>query len=187
MKLIVGLGNPGANYQHNRHNLGFMVLDQLVRRYGASKFHLQSKFKGGLAEFDLDGEKIILLKPTTMMNNSGQAVKSVADYYQLDSGSVAVVYDELALPFGQLRLRQGGSSAGHNGIKSVTQMIGSDFIRFRLGIGNQTSNQQAAEKFVLANFTSTEKKQLADICQQTAEIIISSLQNGFEHTSFVLI
>ncbi len=187
MKLIVGLGNPGDNYQYSRHNFGFSVLDKLASSTGAGKYSLQSKFFGEMIEYDHDNIRVILLKPTTFMNNSGQSVRAVVDYYNIDPADVIVVYDELALKFGKLRLRRGGSSAGHNGIKSITQAIGENFFRVRLGIDNDISKNKTREDFVLSNFSISEKKFLPEICEQTARIINDLIDHEPEHTSYQLI
>ncbi len=178
MKLIVGLGNPTPEYKLSRHNLGYMVVDEVAKTLNASDLKSSAKFFGAITELRYGSEKIILLKPTTYMNNSGKAVGAIAKFYQIDQSDIWVVYDELALNFGQLRVRRGGSSAGHNGIKSIIDAIGEDFIRFRAGIRNDIAANVTAEKFVLDNFSASERPLLPSLCEQISTIIIKHLSLG---------
>lgn len=132
MKLIVGLGNPGKEYAKTRHNVGFMVLDDLIQQVGVKT---QTKFKGELAQCTLHGETVLLLKPQTFMNLSGESVRMVKDFYKIEDRDILVIYDDLDLPVGKLRLREKGSSGGHNGIKSIIHHLHhQDFKRLRIGI-----------------------------------------------------
>ncbi|MTV48463.1 aminoacyl-tRNA hydrolase [Heliobacillus mobilis] len=158
MKAIVGLGNPGRDYEKTRHNIGFMVVDQLAERWGHDGF--KAKFQGSFSEVRLGGQKVFLLKPQTYMNLSGQAASAMAAFYKLAPEDILVVYDDLDLPPGKLRGRTKGSSGGHNGIKSLIACLGSEnFPRLKLGIGRPASRQPSAS-YVLESFRAEE---LADI------------------------
>jgi PTH1 family peptidyl-tRNA hydrolase len=164
MKLIVGLGNPEKKYTNTRHNFGFLVLDELSNNLIDKKnWHCQ------IAKT----EQAIFCKPLTYMNASGRAVKAVADYYKIKSYDVVIIHDDLDLPLGTLRLGVYSSSAGHNGIKSIQQAIGKDFIRLRLGIGRPTTKQMVSD-YVLKNFSQKEKSLVKNIIKQ-AKIIINEL------------
>jgi len=142
MKLIVGLGNPGEKYKNTRHNVGFLVLDQIANSKNQNdklKFKIEDKFKAEIAEKEIDGEKVIFALPQTYMNKSGEAVQKIANFYKIKSEDVIVVCDDLNLNLGQIRIRKGGSDGGHNGLKSVIVNIGENFWRVRVGIG---SNKQ---------------------------------------------
>ena len=167
----MGLGNIGESYAKNRHNLGFRVVDQLAEEKGLS-FKTSSKFPAETAEFESAGEKIILAKPTTMMNLSGQAVRALSDFYKLKPENILVVHDEIDLPFGDIRLKQGGGSAGHNGLKSIMSAIGEDFWRLRFGINNELRDRVDASDFVLSNFNSNEQATLdeASLAEATGRI-----------------
>lgn len=187
MKLIVGLGNPGQEYKNTRHNLGFMVLELLGRISSEARFSTNAKFHGEFLETSKLGKKFILLKPTTFMNNSGKSVAALANFYNLPPEDIWVIYDELALNFGQMRIRQGGGSAGHNGIKSISQSVGEDFFRFRIGINNNLTDKTPSEKFVLSRFTQLEREQLPDLCSQACQIILHSLEDTPKQTSYNLL
>lgn len=191
MKLIVGLGNPTTAYKATRHNLGFMIIDEVAKTLSTDGFKSQTGFFGSLLETGYNDEKIILLKPATYMNNSGKSVTAVAKYYKIELSDTWVIHDELDLKFGTLRLRRGGSSAGHNGIKSITQMIGEDFVRFRVGIGNELSDEMTSEKFVLSRFSAAEQPYLGQICVQVTAIILDLLADNAvkipPHSSYQLI
>lgn len=141
MKLIVGLGNPGEKYENTRHNLGFLVLDHLLKDLGTSKIEWDSsnKLKSDIALFTLHKEKVILAKPQTYMNNSGMAVQLLKDFYKVEPEDLWIVYDELDLPLGSIKIRFGGAAAGHHGVESIMEAIGTDkFWRYRLGISATT-------------------------------------------------
>lgn len=133
MHMIVGLGNPGREYEASKHNTGFLVIDELAKRWNVSLW--QNRMDAQVAQADVDGEKIILVKPQTYMNNSGQAVGPLMRWYKLEQTDVYVVYDDMDLPVGRIRIRKNGSDGGHNGIKSLFANGCRDFIRFRVGIG----------------------------------------------------
>ncbi|MEX0934202.1 MAG: aminoacyl-tRNA hydrolase [Candidatus Saccharimonadales bacterium] len=174
MKLIVGLGNIGKNYQRNRHNIGFMVLDSFAARQEVT-FKNDAKNLADVVKLS----DTWLIKPTTMMNSSGQAVRQMADYYNIDPKAILVIYDELALPLGTIRTRLDGSSAGHNGVKSIISHLGTDeFKRIRIGIGNDKSDKKPATKFVLSNFSRKEARKLDEILDQANQPIIDFIKTG---------
>src|SRR3984885_442636 len=125
MRLFVGLGNPGAKYAHNRHNIGFMVVDGIARRHGFAPW--RRRFQGETAEGSLDGERVVLLRPSTFMNDSGRAVQEAANFFKLSVDDITVFQDELELPPGKMRVKVGGGIAGHNGLRSISSHIGNDF------------------------------------------------------------
>lgn len=135
MKLIVGLGNPGAEYAGTRHNFGFAVLDYLAQQWNASSWSNEAKFSGVIATASIGGEKVILLKPTTYYNLVGNAIQKIKQFYKLDNTDILVVHDEMALPLGTIRTRKNGSDAGNNGIKNIIATISSNFARIRIGSG----------------------------------------------------
>src|SRR6476659_2295621 len=149
--LVVGLGNPGREYERNRHNVGAMVADELARRHGGS---WRSKFSGRIAEVRLEGHKVALLKPETYMNESGRSVGAAASFCKVDPDAVLVVHDESDLELGRLQLRLGGGLAGHNGLRSIAQHLKTqDFLRLRVGIGRpERGDPRPRADWVLANF-----------------------------------
>jgi len=149
MLLLVGLGNPGARYRGNRHNIGFMAVDEIVRRHGFSPW--KKRFQGEVAEGVLGSERTLALKPQTFMNESGRAVGEAARFFKLEPKDVVVLYDELDLAEGKVRVKQGGGSAGHNGIRSIDAHIGPEFRRVRLGIGHP-GDKKLVLHYVLSDF-----------------------------------
>jgi PTH1 family peptidyl-tRNA hydrolase len=174
MFLVVGLGNPGRQYQGNRHNVGFRVVDQLAARAGASS--PREKYGAELLEIALGGQKVLLCKPMEFMNVSGQAVRQVAGFHKIPAARTIVVHDELDVPFGRLKLGAGGGAGGHNGIRSIIAELGSpDFARVRFGVDRPPPNWQGAD-YVLANFTGSEQKELPallDLACDAVEDIVS--------------
>ncbi|MGX9351008.1 aminoacyl-tRNA hydrolase [Shimia sp. W99] len=160
MKLFVGLGNPGAKYANNRHNIGFMALDQIAADHGFSPW--KSKFQGSLCEGRLGREKVLLLKPETFMNLSGQSVGEAMRFYKLDSTDVTVFHDELDLAPGKCRAKAGGGHAGHNGLRSIHQHIGPHYDRVRMGIGHP-GNKNAVSGYVLRDFPKADADWLDDL------------------------
>ena len=155
MKLITGLGNPGKKYKKTRHNAGFQAVDFLVGK--DVKWSDNKKSNAKIYKV----ENTIFAKPQTFMNDSGKAVRALMDYYKIDAKDVVVIYDELNLPLGEIRVRENGSSAGHNGIKSIISHLGTDkFVRIRIGISNEKKEKIPAEKFVLKKFPRKESKEL---------------------------
>ena len=134
MRLFVGLGNPGAKYAQNRHNIGFMAVEEIARRHGFAPW--RRRFQGETSEGTLDRERVVLLKPATYMNESGRAVQEAANFFKIAAGDITVFQDELELPAAKVRVKVGGGIAGHNGLRSITSHIGNDYRRVRLGIGH---------------------------------------------------
>jgi PTH1 family peptidyl-tRNA hydrolase len=149
--LVVGLGNPGREYARNRHNVGHMVIDELARRHDGA---WRSKFTGQLAEIRIDGHKVALLKPETYMNDSGRAVRAAAQFFKVDPDRILVVHDEGDLDLGRLQARAGGGLAGHNGLRSIAQQLGTqEFLRLRVGVGRPGhGDRRSLADFVLADF-----------------------------------
>jgi PTH1 family peptidyl-tRNA hydrolase len=149
--LVAGLGNPGREYARNRHNVGWMVVDELARRHGGS---WRAKFNGQLAEIRIDGHKVALLKPETFMNDSGRAIQAAMKFFKLDPDAVLVVHDEGDLELGRLQARIGGGAGGHNGLRSVAQQLGTpEFMRLRVGVGRpERGDPRPLADFVLADF-----------------------------------
>jgi PTH1 family peptidyl-tRNA hydrolase len=149
--LVVGLGNPGREYAGNRHNVGWMVVDELARRHGGS---WRGKFSGQLAEVRIDGHKVALLKPETYMNESGRSVRGAANFFKVEPDSILVVHDEGDFDLGRLQARRGGGLAGHNGLRSIAQQLGTpDFLRLRIGVGRpERGDPRPLADYVLSNF-----------------------------------
>ncbi|KFE36617.1 aminoacyl-tRNA hydrolase [Thioclava atlantica] len=160
MKLWVGLGNPGAKYSANRHNIGFMALDRIAEDHGFAPW--RAKFQGQVSEGRVGSERIVLLKPETFMNLSGQSVRAAADFYKIPVEDITVFHDELDLAPGKCRLKQGGGHAGHNGLRSIHQHMGSDYARVRLGIGHPGHKDRVAG-YVLSDFAKAEQEMLDDL------------------------
>lgn len=160
MKLFVGLGNPGAKYAGNRHNIGFMVVDRIAEDHGFAPW--RGKFQASLSDGTLGGEKVILLKPETFMNLSGQSVGEAMRFYKLTPDDVIVFHDELDLAPGKARVKQGGGHAGHNGLRSIHQHIGADYGRVRLGIGHPGHKDRVAG-YVLSDFAKSDADWLDDL------------------------
>lgn len=184
MKLIVGLGNIGRDYEKTRHNLGFLMLDVFAAQHDL-KWQEKTKFKALCAEYNSESEKILLIKPQTFYNNSDEAVRAVKDFYKVKNEDILVIHDELALPFGTLRTRKGGSDAGNNGIKSVSAHIGVDYWRIRIGIWNELQEKMDDADFVLSKFSKEEASVIEKtINQEVMKLISNFLNNSLETTSF---
>ncbi len=177
--LIVGLGNPGRRYALNRHNLGFILLDCLADRLGESFNQVQSRAL--IAKPTYRGERVILIKPQTYMNNSGSAVSSVARFYQVPLPNLLVVYDDIDLPLGTLRMRPSGGSAGHKGMQSIIERLGTeDFPRLRLGTSRPPGHKDAAD-YVLRNFSADERQLLDETLDRALQAVLTFLEHGLEH------
>ena len=166
MRLFVGLGNPGAKYAHNRHNIGFMAVDEIARRHGFAPW--RRRFQGETAEGSLDGERVVLLRPATFMNESGRAVQEAAGFFKLAPGEVTVFQDELELPPMKVRVKVGGGIAGHNGLRSISAHIGNDYRRVRLGIGHP-GVKELVHGYVLSDFAKDERPWVQALCEAVAE------------------
>ncbi|PID36155.1 MAG: aminoacyl-tRNA hydrolase [Rhodobacterales bacterium] len=166
MQLFVGLGNPGAKYAANRHNIGFMALDSIADAHGFAPW--RGKFQGALSEGRLGSQKVLLLKPETFMNLSGQSVGAAMRFYKLTPADVTVFHDELDLAPGKLRLKRGGGHAGHNGLRSIHQHIGPDYARVRLGIGHPGHKDRVAG-YVLSDFSRADQDWLDDLLRGIAD------------------
>jgi len=161
--LFVGLGNPGIRYENHRHTIGFRVIDALVDHFGARDVS-RSAFQGRLYK----ANKLLFLKPETFMNLSGKSVQSVKHFYKVETERIVVVHDDLDLPFGAVRFKKGGGSGGHNGLKSIDEMVGNTYIRARMGIGKPPYRSQVAD-YVLSDFTPDEQKCTAAWISHVAE------------------
>lgn len=170
MYLIVGLGNPGKKYEFTRHNSGFLFLDFLAAKYNIKINKI--KFKGLYGEGCIENEKVILLKPSTFMNLSGESVREAMNFYKLSNENIIVVYDDISLPLGRLRIRESGSAGGHNGIKNIILHTSSDkFKRIRLGIENQNNKKDDLADFVLDKFSDSELKEFGSAVDRGVEAI----------------
>ncbi|MEM6426835.1 MAG: aminoacyl-tRNA hydrolase [Cyanobacteria bacterium P01_D01_bin.128] len=181
--LVVGLGNPGAQYERTRHNVGFDVVDLLAQRWQGSLAE-NKRFKGRYGEIRIRGGKVGLLKPLTFMNRSGQAIRAVMDWYKFSANQVLVVYDDMDLPVGKLRLRLNGSAGGHNGMKSAISHLGTqDFPRLRLGIGATNKDgdrDQAVVSHVLGRFSPEEGTLIKAVIELSADAVERSIRDGVE-------
>jgi len=166
MRLFVGLGNPGAKYARNRHNIGFMAVDEIARRHGFSPW--RRRFQGETSEGTLGTERVILLKPTTYMNDSGRAVQEATSFFKIAPGDVTVFHDELELPPGKVRVKIGGGIAGHNGLRSISAHIGNEYRRVRLGIGHP-GVKELVHGHVLSDFAKADGDWVTTLCDAVAE------------------
>lgn len=174
MFLVVGLGNPGKEYIHTRHNVGFDALDETSNKYNI--IGNRAKFKGEFSQTVIKNEKVIFLKPLTYMNLSGESVKEVADYYNIDSKNIIVIYDDVDLEVGRLRIREKGSAGGHNGIKSIINCVGTqDFTRIRVGIGKATHDMVS---HVLGKFSKEDRIKLDKCINIIPSIIETIISDG---------
>jgi PTH1 family peptidyl-tRNA hydrolase len=180
LKCFVGLGNPGKQYEMNRHNVGFMALDRFAAKWGLSSY--QNKGKALLAEGNVNGTKVYILKPMTYMNLSGEALRVFMDFYKVDLSDITIVYDDMDTPFGQIRLRYQGSAGGHNGIRSIIQHTGTQsFNRIRIGVSRPAPGYNIAD-YVLSNFSKNETSELSDVLELTCDAMAFSLKESFEKT-----
>ncbi len=181
MRLFVGLGNPGSKYQGNRHNIGFMAVDDIARRHGFAPW--RRRFQGETAEGTLDRERVILLKPSTYMNELGRAVAEAANFFKLGQGDIVVFHDELDLPPAKLRIKTGGGHAGHNGLRSISAHVGNDYHRVRLGIGHP-GTKELVHAYVLSDFAKAERpwvEALCDVVADNAALIATGKDGAFQN------
>jgi len=166
MRLFVGLGNPGPKFARNRHNVGFMAVDEIARRHGFAPW--RRRFQGETSEGTLGTERVILLKPMTYMNESGRSVQEAASFFKIAPGDVTVFHDELELPPGKVRVKIGGGIAGHNGLRSISAHIGNDYRRVRLGIGHP-GVKELVHGHVLSDFAKADNDWVTALCEAVAE------------------
>lgn len=177
--MVVGLGNPGANYDRTRHNVGFRTLDLLAKQLGAKVDKVKCKSLLGTAV--LDGEKLLLVKPQTYMNSSGQAVLWASQFYKIVTSHIIVLSDDISLPVGKIRVRAEGSAGGHNGLKSIIAELGSQsFPRVRIGVGEKPHSDYDLADWVLSNFSAQEEKVLAPAIENAAGAVLELVKNGVQ-------
>lgn len=175
--LIIGLGNPGRKYRGNRHNIGFMVVDRLAADNGIQSSKVQNKAIVG--DGRVAGQRVILAKPQTYMNNSGDAVGPLANFYKMPPENIFVVYDEMDIPLGTIRLREKGGAGGHNGMKSIIQHIGQDFPRMRLGVGRPPGRMEPPA-YLLQDFSNEQLPIVSDMIDEAIRAIETYLQEGIQ-------
>jgi PTH1 family peptidyl-tRNA hydrolase len=176
IKLVIGLGNPGAEYELTRHNIGWLVLDSIDL---IASSNWKSKFKGEFTDLSINGEKRYFLKPQTYMNLSGESARPLCDFFKIKPSEMLVLHDELDVPFGQIAFKKGGGLAGHNGLKSLAQHFGTqDFYRLRLGIGRP--DRGSVSNWVLGQFPSNQDIELGKILKGSAEAVEFALKSGYE-------
>jgi PTH1 family peptidyl-tRNA hydrolase len=181
MLLFVGLGNPGAKYAHNRHNVGFMILEAIARRHGFAPW--RRRFQGETAEGTLERERVILLKPMTYMNDSGQAVQDAAGFFKLSPSEITVFHDEIELPPAKVRVKVGGGIAGHNGLRSVSAHVGNDYRRVRIGVGHP-GIKELVHGHVLNDFAKDERpwvETLVDAIAEHAGLLATGQDSTFQN------
>lgn len=179
MKLVVGLGNPGRRYQGTRHNIGFVVLGELARRYGTSR--PKSRFQGEVVEADCEGRKALLLSPVTYMNNSGNSVQAAQAFYRLPDEDLLIICDDINLPLARLRFRAKGSSGGQKGLADIIRKLGTEnFARLRIGIGTPPEHWDAAD-YVLGKFAKQEVPEIEEAVQVAADAVVAWTDQGIEH------
>jgi len=177
--LVAGLGNPGDQYQYNRHNVGFLVAKTLARRYSIRLKRWRNL--AALGEFNLENERVILANPITFMNLSGAAVDAIASFYKIPSENIIVVHDDLDLPTGTIRLKRSGSSGGHKGVQSIIDKVGSNFLRIRIGIGRPTNKDEVID-FVLSDFEDN-PEEIKITIEEAADAVIALIDSGFERAT----
>lgn len=181
MRLFVGLGNPGARYAGNRHNIGFMAVDRIAARWSFSPWRV--RFQGECAEGEIGGVKILLLKPATYMNESGRSVAEAARFFRIEPKDVVVFHDELDLAPAKVRVKTGGGNAGHNGLRSISPAIGNDYVRVRLGIGHP-GDRNLVHSYVLNDFARSEKGWVDCVIgavADNADLLARGDGNGFQN------
>jgi len=178
MKIIFAQGNPGKQYERTRHNIGFIILDALAEKENGT-WRTDAKFKADIADVIINGEKTLLVKPRSFYNETGQVARSIIDFYKLEpSDDFLAIHDELALPFGTIRIREKGSDAGNNGIKSLNTHLGPDYMRIRVGVWNEMRDRMDDAAFVLSVFTSDEASALISTVTPTTIDLIHNFVRG---------
>ncbi|OQW56031.1 MAG: aminoacyl-tRNA hydrolase [Proteobacteria bacterium SG_bin9] len=181
MRLFVGLGNPGSKYAHNRHNIGFLAVDAIARRHGFAPW--RRRFQGETSEGTIDGEKVILLKPATYMNESGRAVGEAANFFKLGVDAIAVFHDEIELPAAKLRVKVGGGIAGHNGLRSISAHVGNEYRRVRIGVGHP-GVKELVHAHVLNDFAKSEQlwvETMLDAIADNAGMLADGRDSSFQN------
>jgi peptidyl-tRNA hydrolase, PTH1 family len=181
MLLLVGLGNPGARYVGNRHNIGFMAVEEIAKRHGIGPW--RRRFLGVSCEGPIGGERVLLLLPGTYMNESGRAVAEAAQFYKMPVGDITVFHDEIELPPGKVRVKVGGGIAGHNGLRSISQHIGNDYRRVRIGVGHP-GHKDLVEHYVLSDFAKSERgwvEALAGILADNVDFLVRGEDATFQN------
>jgi PTH1 family peptidyl-tRNA hydrolase len=181
MLLFVGLGNPGAKYAHNRHNVGFMLVDEIARRHGFAPW--RRRFQGETAEGTLERERVVLLKPMTFMNDSGQAVQEASSFFKLAQGEITVFHDEIELPPAKVRVKVGGGVAGHNGLRSISAHVGNDYRRVRIGVGHP-GIKELVHGHVLNDFGKDERpwvEALREVITDNAGLLVTGRDSTFQN------
>jgi len=195
MLLIIGLGNPGEQYKETRHNIGFMVLEKLIRDKNLAAvagprchFKINKKFKSKICKIEIKGKKILLAKPQTFVNLSGKAVSKIVKFYKIKKENIWVISDDLDLPLSRIRIRSGGSSGGHRGLESIIEQIGEYFVRVRIGINRIEGDPRSAveqdydkpwtKQFVLARFSRREQAILKKVIQKTVDYLVAAIKAG---------
>ncbi len=180
--LIIGLGNPGKEYTNTRHNAGFIAVDSFAESNNFPAWQENKKFKALTTQATISDTSVMLIKPTTFMNLSGESARAIMDFYKIPASDILVIYDELSIPFGQIRMRSTGQSAGHNGVKSLISHIGPDFDRIRIGIKNDLSDRKDSADFVLAKFSKSELASMANLSNEVNSIITERIYgNSLPH------
>lgn len=181
--IVVGLGNPGAQYLHTRHNAGFLAIDYICDKYGARV--TKSAHKGLVGEATIAGKRVLLVKPQTYMNLSGECIRASLDFYKISTDNLIVIYDDISLPVGRLRVRRDGSAGGHNGIKSILEHTGTKvFPRIKVGVGEKPHPDYDLASWVLSEFTADELKTLSGtfptVCEGLEKILSSSIDDAMQ-------
>jgi len=181
MKLIIGLGNPGDKYANTRHNAGFLAIDHLQEEYGFPELKREDKFKCYSSSTQLFDDKVFLLKPQTFMNLSGESIRLFSQYYKIPVEDIIIMYDDVDIPFGSLRIRDTGSAGGHNGLKSIISELGtSNFLRLRLGIKPEIPFKGALEDYVLGQFSGMQLPALKEVIHQLPDVLKELNDNGLK-------
>ncbi len=179
MKLIVGLGNPGSKYMMNRHNIGFMAIDHFNNSYGQGSF--KSEHKAEIAKVRLQGEAVVLAKPQTFMNLSGESVQKIMSFYDISIEDLLVIHDEIEIPFESIRYQTARGHGGHNGIRNIHQLLGSNsYDRLRLGVGRPENPKMDVASYVLQNFSDIETNELTDFLSDVTDSLKVYVEDGYE-------
>jgi len=183
MKIIAALGNPGKEYENTRHNAGWTVMDQFHKALDAEPFKEEKKFKAFVSTANFNGEKLVLVKPLTFMNLSGEAVQTIANFYKIEPEDIFCIYDDLDTPFGSIRIRAKGGPGTHNGMKSMVQKLGENFPRLRMGIesrGDTSPKEHETTSFVLGKFNKEEKSTFNKTVKRAVEAVKTWITEGIE-------